>query len=67
MKLAILITFFYLYNDDLLKCEHKGPKDQAIVECGVVCFDHFTKDKKIVSESEGLAIIDVCANPKERK
>ncbi len=57
-------NFVYRFNKETYKVELKGPSyDEAFEKAAQNCFDHFKGGRRI-SEDFGIAVIDVCANPR---
>lgn len=56
--------FQFKYASESLVLETKAKNfEEALPRLAQVCFDHFKKNVKL-TESTGLDIIDVCANPR---
>lgn len=57
-------VFTYKMNGETFEYKQESDsKDEAYEKAAKSCYNHFKAGKKL-SESKGLDIIDVCANPK---
>lgn len=55
--------FKFSYKNEVLKINQEASSyDSAYKIAAKSCFEHF-KNKKKLSNDEGLSIIDICANP----
>lgn len=57
-------SFKFQYKGEQLKVTQQASDEfQALTLAAKTCFKHFKNNKKL-SETEGLDLIDICANPK---